>query len=239
MIGGVFTAVALATCLCFAGRREKRLALSTRACQIWCRACLRVMGIRTTVTGPLPPEGALLAPNHTGYADILAVGAACRCFFVPKAEVAHWPLVNVLVRLSHQVLTRRTAGRNIHAELAAVRDRLSLGHRVCIFLEGTSTGGDRVLPFRGALLEAAVECHAPVIPVAIRWGADEDGIDPAEDIAYWKDHVFGSHVWRLLGLRGVRGEVRFGEAIRPEDQDRRELARQVRGEVVRLCGLPQ
>lgn len=62
-------------------------------------------------------------------------------------------------------------------------------------------------------------------------------MDVAEDIAYWKDHTFALHAWRLLGLKGVCCDVTFGDAMNTEGHTRKTLAAAVQDEVSRLTGL--
>ena len=35
----------------------------------------------------------------------------------------------------------------------------------------------------------------------------------ANDVCWWGDVLLGPHLFRLLGLRGVRAEVRFGRQV--------------------------
>src|SRR5690606_818098 len=52
----------------------------------WLAGCARVMGIRIAVHGEPPRPGTMLAPNHLGYLDIVALGVAHPSFYVVKAE---------------------------------------------------------------------------------------------------------------------------------------------------------
>jgi 1-acyl-sn-glycerol-3-phosphate acyltransferase len=35
----------------------------------------------------------------------------------------------------------------------------------------------------------------------------------AEDVCWWGDMTFGPHMFRFLGLRGLRAQIRFGDEI--------------------------
>ena len=115
--------------------------MAARWTRRWARWMAAVCGIEVSSSGPLPPPGALLAPNHTGYVDVLALGALLCCFFAPKAEAAQWPLIGPLIRASEQVTIVRRRGRSVLDAAQQIQRRLALGERVCIFLEGTSSGG--------------------------------------------------------------------------------------------------
>jgi 1-acyl-sn-glycerol-3-phosphate acyltransferase len=60
----------------------------------------------------------------------------------------------------------------------------------------------------------------------------DDG-DVPEEVCYWKDMTFVPHLINLLGKRAVRASVRFTE-LRRGSTDRKELARQLHSEVLRL-----
>lgn len=199
----------------------------------------RASGFQVRLRGSAPPDGALLAPNHTGYADILALGSCVPVFFVPKAEIASWPVIGALVRMAGNVMTVRKASRALSSAAQGIAQRLRCGCSVCVFLEGTSSGGDGVLPFRSSFLQPAIDTGAPIVPVAIRWASADPDVVPSEDIAYWKNHTFGPHFLRFLGLRDVYAEITFGPAILPQaGQSRKELAASVQGRVEGMLETP-
>lgn len=218
---------------------EERLAGSARCTQSWLQSLVRILGIRVTTAGTAPSGAALIAPNHSGYCDVLALGSVLPCHFVAKAEVETWPVVGFLFTATAHLGISRRRDASIRTVTDAMTDRLRKDDRFCVFLEGTSTAGDRVLPFRSPLVQPAIDAGIPVVPAAIRWSADRADIDIAEDVAYWKDHVFGPHLWRLLGLTTVRAHIVFGDAVYPEGRDRKALARAVEERVAALGELPR
>lgn len=219
--------------LCALGRRpETRLPLAARWDNRWGRAIRRIIGVRLTQSGPLPPPGALLIPNHMGYLDIVALQSLLPCFFVPKADIASWPVAGPLIRACGHIYIERARKRSLVDAAAQMSERLKLGLRVVVFLEGTSTGGDRLLPFKPSLLQPALETHAPLVPVGLHWSVDArrngGAVDIVDEVAYWRDsHVIGPHFWHVLGLRGVAVHVRFGVPLLPDAEaasDRKQLA---------------
>lgn len=216
-----------------------RLLGAARCTEAWLRSLVRILGIRVTTAGTVPAGPALIAPNHSGYCDVLALGSVVPCHFVAKAEVEAWPVVGFLFAATAHLGISRRRDASIRTVTDAMTERLRRGDRFCVFLEGTSTAGDRVLPFRSPLVQPAIDAAIPVVPAAIRWSAGRPDIDIAEDVAYWKDHVFGPHVWRLLGLTTVRAHIVFGDAVFPEGRDRKALARAVEERVAALGELPR
>ncbi|WP_304614907.1 lysophospholipid acyltransferase family protein, partial [Paracoccus sp. (in: a-proteobacteria)] len=68
--------------------------------QIVCRLVLACIGLSWRREGtPLRGPGAVVA-NHSSWLDILTLNAALPVFFVSKAEVARWPGINILTRVT-------------------------------------------------------------------------------------------------------------------------------------------
>ena len=200
----------------------------------WARACRFLMGIQVTYRGKIPDEGCLLTPNHQGYADIIALASLVPCFFVAKMDVGSWPLIASLYHVGDHILVPRSRAKDLLEATKEMKNRLVARFSVCAFLEGTSTGGDRILPFYPPLAQPAIDAGVPAVPVAIRWSAKREGIIVSEDIAYWKDHHFASHAWRLLGLTGIQVEILFGEPVPPGSMDRKAFAEKLHTTLLNL-----
>ncbi|MBI3735960.1 1-acyl-sn-glycerol-3-phosphate acyltransferase [Candidatus Sumerlaeota bacterium] len=203
--------------------------------RIWSRAVCRLIGLRVKVEGTPPVPGSLIVPNHTGYLDVLAVCSAAGCFFVPKSEVGGWPVIGSFIRLARHPLVKRAKSRAMKATADEITARLRCGQSVCVFLEGTSTGGDRVLPFQSSFIQPAIDSGSPIVPAAIRWIPSNPKISVSEDIAYWRDeHTFIPHLWRLLGVNRIEALIRFGEPISTQARERKGIATEARAETLRL-----
>lgn len=215
------------------GAAAKRTA-SHRWTHRWLKGCARVMSVHLSVIGEPPPPGTFLAPNHTGYLDIVALGAVYPTFFVVKAEAADWPFFGSIIKHSETIPIRRGRRRDVLAVREEIVARLEDRQSVCAFLEGTSTGSDRVLPFHASLLAPALDGGYAVAPVAIAWRTPDPRFSVIRDIAYWGDHVLLSHLWRMLGIADVEVDVVFGEAIAADGRDRKDVAGELRRSVVNM-----
>ncbi len=196
----------------------------------WAGLMCRVAGIRLEIRGPLPPPGSLIAPNHQGYLDVIALAAAAPMTFVSKAEVESWPIFGFLLRRADQIVIHRERSRRLLRSLQQVAERLRQGFSVCVFLEGTTSPGDDLLPFHPPLLQPAIDAGAPVVPVGVTWTADQPEVVVSRDIAYWGDHTFAAHLLRLLGLSGIGARICFGEPL-ASVAGRAELAARLEAEV--------
>src|SRR5262245_41234296 len=118
------------------------------------RFVCRLFGIRITVIGKPVTGGVLLTANHSGWIDITVLSAVAPVSFVSKAEVNMWPFFGTLARLQRTVFIRRERARALE-DRDNIRRRLIDGDALVIFPEGTSGDGNKVLPFKSALLSAA------------------------------------------------------------------------------------
>lgn len=202
-----------------------RVAWRNRMIRRWGRLCLPVMGVRVRVEGT-PPSGCLLVCNHLGYLDIPVLASQVPTIFVSKAEVANWPLMGPVARSAGTVFVRREQKRQLVETAARIAEELELGSSVVLFPEGTSSGGEQVLPFRASLLDPAARGGLPVAYAALRYLSPK-GFPPAsEAICWWRDMPFGSHVLGLLRLPTIRAEIRFG-ADPLVGRDRKDLAQRL------------
>jgi len=216
--------------------RERGSSATARA--VWLQASsrrvLRILRMETRVAGRVPSNG-LLVCNHLSYLDIVVLAALTPCIFVAKREVKRWPVFGWFARLAGTVFVdRERRTKTLHAA-NAIDAALRSGNLVVLFPEGTSSDGRAVLPFKSSLLEPAARRTHPLSAGRISYELD-DG-DVIEEVCYWKDMTLVPHLINLLGKRGIRAFVRFAE-VREGSADRKELARQLHAEVVRLREWP-
>ena len=191
-----------------------------------CRLCLWLMGFRWRRRGqPMRGPGAMVA-NHSSWLDIFALNAAAPVFFVSKAEVAGWPGINVLTRVTETHFVTRDP-RLARAQAAEFADRTALGHRLLFFPEGTSTDGQRVLPFKPTLFQAFLDPALPqglaIQPVSVRYEAPP-GRDP-RFYGWWGDMDLGPHLLAVLAQpRQGRITVTLHPPIPVAGHDRKTLA---------------
>ena len=136
--------------------------------QKWARRFLKCFNMRVTCKG-VPPGAGMVASNHVSYLDILALADAMPCVFVSKSEVAGWPIIGMLTTVAGTLFLDRRRKRAAHELGDACVGVVKNGVPVCFFPEGTSTAGDRVLPFHSALFEPAVIQRWAVTPAAVRY----------------------------------------------------------------------
>jgi 1-acyl-sn-glycerol-3-phosphate acyltransferase len=188
-----------------------------------CRRILALLNIRADYIGEAAEDG-LFVFNHVSYVDILVLSARHPVVFVAKKEVESWPLFGWLASVGGTIFIDRTKRGDVARIAASMEQYLEQGVRVCIFPEGTSSDGSKVLPFRTSLLEPAVARDYRVTAGWVGYKL-EDG-DPATEVCYWGDLSFGPHILNLFGKRGVHATAVYADAGRAENC-RKEFGRRL------------
>lgn len=201
----------------------------------WCRRLVEVLGVEWSVSGKLPESGAVVS-NHLSYLDILVYGAVCPFVMVAKSEVKGWPLLGWITARAGTVYVRRGGGPSTYA---AVNGAMAAAYRsglpVLFFPEGTTTDGQSgVLPFRRGLFHSVLNEGVPLRTAAVRYEVADRDANVARDVCWWGDAYLGPHLFRLLGLDGVKAEIQFGDVVTAR-VDRFVLSECARVAVVEMC----
>lgn len=199
--------------------------------QTWARVLCAVLGIHVDVVGDFPRGwNGLAVANHLGYADILVLGSTLPGAFVSKAEVARWPVIGILAALAGTVYVDREDRAATGAFAGQLKTRIAAGENILLFPEGTSTRGETALPFKTAPFAAVAGTSGKtVLPLHIDVVEIEGrpAVGPCRDIVCWHgDAELVPHLYRLLGLRGIRFRVVLGVPIPCEGRGRKTLARE-------------
>lgn len=191
---------------------------------------LRALETKVTVTGTLPADG-LLVCNHLGYLDTIIIGAQIPLVFVAKSETRNWPIMGLIIKSAGCILADRNRRSSAVETSQEMLNVMANGLPVVFFPEGTSSDGSSVLPFKPALLQIALDTHKPITPAAISYEAPTG--DLKNDVCYWSDHTFVTHLYRLAKIQKLTARLTIGNAsILPED--RKAAARLLHAEVSAL-----
>jgi 1-acyl-sn-glycerol-3-phosphate acyltransferase len=116
------------------------------------------------IGAPVRNHPVLIVSNHASWLDIIVIASIAPVAYVAKREVRGWPLVGAAARAEGAVFIDRDRRQNAGEASADIAARLTEGRPVLLFAEGTSSDGNRVLPFRSALLGAANAALARLTP---------------------------------------------------------------------------
>lgn len=185
----------------------------------------RAHDISVTRRGEVPRTRALIVANHVSYLDPLAVLPICPAAPLATNDVEGWPVVGSIAQRLGVVFVQRDDPHDRIRALRRIHDLLVDGISVLNFPEGTTTAGDRVLPFWRGSFGIAQRLGVPVVPVAIRYA------DPA---MAWRGKLL-PHYTRMLGHRQIEIGLEFGAAIEPRTGESPEaMAARCRNSIVRM-----
>jgi len=194
--------------------------LYRRIPRVYHRICCRILGLRLTVRGKRHKKGPVLfVSNHISYLDIGVLGALIPGSFVAKAEISGWPVFGWLAKMQRTVFVDRQR-RSTAGQRDSLSSRLDQGDSLILFPEGTSSDGNRVLPFKSALFSvAAIRPHdkpLKVQPVSIAY-TRLDGMPIGRNVrpffAWYGDMEMHDHLWDMARLGVCDVEVRYHEPV--------------------------
>jgi 1-acyl-sn-glycerol-3-phosphate acyltransferase len=114
-----------------------------------------LIGIHVVTRGTPYDGPCLIAANHTSWLDIPIMGSLQPSSFVAKSEVAGWPFFGWLAKLQQTVFVERERRTRTAEKRNEIHARIVSGDKLILFPEGTSSDGNRVLPFKSALMSVA------------------------------------------------------------------------------------
>ena len=168
-----------------------------------------ILNIKVTVSGDegqLERGGYVIIANHVSYVDGIVLGSIFPILFVSKREVRKWPIVGQWNVLCGTIFINRQKKGLAGALIRELTRKLKQEANILLFPEGTSTDGEKMLPFQTVPLAAPLRSRSIIVPVTVTYKTIEDQpVTPANrDSVYWYgDMEFVSHFWNLLALRNV------------------------------------
>lgn len=185
-------------------------------------------GLALEIAGQPPSRACVVVANHLSYLDPIALLPVIPALPICKGEVGEWPLIGPGAHATGVLLVDRgcpsSGARVIRRAIAALRASAS----VLNFPEGTTTAGDRVLPFRRGIFGAARLARVPILPVALEYG------DP--ELAWTGDQTFIPHYLRTAGKDRIPVRVTVGAPFWPAHRPAADLAAEARRRILTLLG---
>ena len=213
-------------------------------CSNYYRVLRAILRIKLRVVGePVRGRAVLFVSNHVSWVDIVVIGSIAPVAFVAKSEVRKWPLVGVTAKMQRTVFVERARRHQAAGAIAEIVARLKSGTSVVLFAEGTSSDGNRVLPFRSALIGAikhaaqAGGSAADILiqPMSICY-TGQHGIPMGRQnrplVAWYGDLDFMPHIKEFIARGAVDAVVSYGEPVAASGAgDRKAMTKTLEGAV--------
>lgn len=184
----------------------------------WVRLLARAVNLKILHDG-VPVTGLMVA-NHVSWLDIIAINSVSSVHFVAKQEILNWPFIGPLSARAGTLFVNRNSLVGLRQLSDDITTRLRESQCVVLFPEGTTSHGDRVLPFKGALIECARKANVPVQPVTINYRRNNS----LDRVAPYVDESLFNHLLQILRQKDTWVEIVFAAPIHNQSLHRKEIA---------------
>ena len=171
----------------------------------------KILGIRAIITGDLPTTSGLIIANHRSYFDPILIVTHMNAFPVGKKEVASWPLIGYLCKISGVIFVERECQNSRDMTCQKIKQTINEGHSVINFPEGTTTTLPTTTTFNYGSFRTATQIKAAIIPVAIDYKIGTD--------AFVGDDTFIPHFLKCFGKRTTEIKITYFPPIFSEDAE--------------------
>jgi 1-acyl-sn-glycerol-3-phosphate acyltransferase len=196
----------------------------------------KALGIRVSLQsrghGIRSEKSVLILSNHLSYVDIFVISSFFPVSFIASVdEVKSDLLLGKATELSGGYFVERRNRSGLRTDIESISEILELGTNVALFPEGTTSNGDRVLPFKTPLLSIAEKAGVEILPLCIKYtGIDGEALTEKNRdlIYYYGDMKFFDHLFKLLSVGYVEAELKVLDKIDPRTaSSRKEMAKSV------------
>jgi 1-acyl-sn-glycerol-3-phosphate acyltransferase len=197
----------------------------TQTVSFFCRLALWFMNFKVRAINAPPPDSSfLLVGNHLGMLDILVLSSRHPSLFITSVDMRETPGLGFLTEMGGCLYVERRNRQNILNEIGEIREALKQKFSVALYPEGTSTNGEKVLPFKKSLITAAAGTGVSILPVVINYRQVN-----GETMSHkWRDHVcwYGDQTFvpallRIFSIQSVNVDLEFCQEIDVHNEDER------------------
>ena len=207
------------------------------------RACFKIfcfiIGMKTRVIkGKIEKKGnTLIVSNHASYLDIFGLGSKFLVNFISKEDVKKWPIFGLLATFGNTVYISRNRMKAVKEVDFMEKELEKRKIPVIVFPEGTSTDGNKVLPFKSSLFamfenQFGKKIDNPIMvqPISIAYvyeGKKKLSDEERHNYAWYiKEQTLGEHLFNVLKHTPFTMEVIVHDPVDiTKFKDRKELAK--------------
>jgi len=224
-----FFTILFTKCVLIFSPRIRRISVSY-ILHVFAKILVLFLGIKVEIKGNnrlLKEKGAFFTSNHLSYLDIIISSYLSPLAFVAKSDIKTWPIIGVFSLISNTIFVDRNSFSNIQKESKRIVKYLKGEVNILLFPEGTSTTGDRLLPFKSSFFSVPSKTGCLVIPLAAKYKKINSRYidDKTKDLVFWYGNMeFIPHLLRFLKLRNLAVEVYVCDAIKTCSIDKGEFS---------------
>lgn len=163
--------------------------------------------------------------------DILVISSLHPTLFITSVDMRQTWGLGFLTEMGGCLYVERRSRSKLNKEIEEIRLALKQGFSVVLYPEGTSSNGERVLPFKKSLLTAAAGTGVPILPMVINYrrvNGEAVSLKWRDYVCWYGDQTFFPALLRILSVQSVDVEIEFLKEVRVHsDKERREAATQI------------
>lgn len=193
----------------------------------WLKWFAGILNLQITHKGEMPNTASLLVSNHISWVDIIVLGQFTPAHFAAKSDILAWPIIGYLARQGGTIFIRRGNRQQAKALAEEMVWLLKQNGTVIAFPEGTTTTGDKVLPFHASLFQAALLAKADIQPVAIQYQGEATRVAP-----FIGEDEFVPHLLKMLAMDKIEVSVTFLPTIATAGKNRQFVSNKARDSIL-------
>jgi len=170
----------------------------------------------------------LIVSNHLSYLDPLILYAVMPAVFIASKEIEDTPVVGWFPKVAGCIFVERRKRNQLEEEIKKIAQVLEKGLKVVLLPEAASSNGEKVLPFKGALMKSALLAQKNVQPVCLRYDSvngQEISMANRDSVFWYGDMKFFPHFFKFIQLKRVHVSVEFLDPlVISGETDRKDLA---------------
>lgn len=214
--------------------------ICSRMISRWTRTFSRflrlLLNIRVTVEGDrlcLNEHGNFIVSNHLGYLDGVILGSLFAVAYTSKSQVRNWPLFGWMTEIAGTIFIDRQRKDKSIDYIDKTSWALERKINVLVFPEGTSTDGDRLLPFQSVHFQAPLNAKSPILPVTITYTKiNQEEVAPRnrDRVCWYGQLKFYEHICKILELNSIEAKIIIhpkidtANLLRDSSQSRKDLS---------------
>jgi 1-acyl-sn-glycerol-3-phosphate acyltransferase len=194
---------------------------------------LKILGIHVHVKNMPKHEDlkkVLVVSNHLSYLDIINISSLFPSLYITSVEVERTFFLGFMAKMGGSLFVERRSKSKLLEEIDRIAGVLRSGNTITLFPEGTSSNGDTVLPFKGALFSTAEKARIPIQPICVKYTSIAGKPVTANNrdfVYYYGDHYFFPHLSKLFLVNDIQVTITFLPQIDIAASDRKDLVAQV------------
>lgn len=193
--------------------------------RLYFKVSCKILSIRIKIEGDIVQKPPIFfISNHSSWLDIMVLGAVVPASFTPKSEIASWPAIGVLTKMSDAIFIDRRRNKTQENYDKLVK-HFTNRKNIILFAEGTTGDAIRILPFKSSYLALVTDLskaenlakmhieHPPALQnILITPTYVENLPMDRANIHYYGwigDTDLASHFWKLVQLSSIEVSINF------------------------------